>query len=322
MPVRLITTAIVVGMIMASCSSDADSDGPESEVNITSDLVYMTVDGDTLLMDVYAPSGDGPFPTVVAFHGRSSAMKGSEDTTAVAERAAAQGMVVFVPTWKAGEWFPITVDSVEMTKNTGNCAVAFAQQIATDYDGNPNLMALYGFSAGTGPAQRAALDPSAAPIPGCSTEAIPTPLSGVVLGDGEYFWHSENFDAVFSDHPAAMQDTIATMTDPSRWPADLDTRFHLWSAAEGTAPRALGSPGSDGDWLAARDPSGSIRRDLEELGLLDDGIVSYIDSARLFERRLASAGVDVQFDEYPGGHTSTNKLREIVDALRATMADT
>lgn len=302
-------------------TASADRSSTTSDrVSKTSDLVYMTVDGVELSMDVYAPGGEGPWPAVVAFHGRSSAAKGSADMVAVAEEAAAQGMVVFVPTWMVGEAFPITIDSIEMLKRAGDCAVAFAQQHATEFGGKPDRMALYGFSAGTGPAQRAVLDPTTEPIPGCSTAEPPAPVSGVVLGDGEYFWHSENFDAVFRDHPAAMQDAVAAMTDPSRWPPELDTRFRLWSASEGTAPRALPPSGVEGDWLAARDPDGSIRRDLEALGQLDDGIVSYADSARLFELRLASAGIDVRLDEYPGGHTSMNKVTEIVAALSETMA--
>jgi predicted esterase len=84
----------------------------------------------------------------------------------------------------------------------------------------------------------------------------------------------------------------------------------------------LGEQGSEDDWLTARDPDGSIRRDLQGLGLLDDGIVDYADSARLLERRLASAGIDVELESFEGGHTSVDKAPAIVDALAATLAGT
>jgi hypothetical protein len=316
---RLLTVSIVLGIATAGCSG---TDGPDDPLGFTTTSeVYMTVDGVELLMDVFTPRGDGPWDTVVAFHGRTDAMRQSEDMIAVAEEAASQGMVVFVPTWKAGAWLPITIESIDTTKATGNCAIVFAQQHAADHHADPSRMALYGFSAGTGPAQRAVLDPSTDAIPGCSTDAVPAPVSGVVLGDGEYFWHSEPFDDVFEADRAAMQDAVSMITDPGRWPTGLATQFRLWAAAEGTAPRALGAPGSAGDWLAVRDPDGSIRRDLDALGQLDDGIVSYVDSARLFELRLAAAGLDVELEEFPGGHTSTDKVVDIVDALRDTLPE-
>ena len=333
---RLLATSVVSVLLVSACSSGSEfgerdtaptiaptSSRPAAPaVTTTSDLVYLTVDGAPLLMDVYAPGSGGPWPTVVAFHGRSSATKGSADMVAVAQEAASRGMVVFVPAWMTDQSLPITIDSIDLMQRAGNCAVAFAREHAREFGGDPALVALYGFSAGTGPAQRAALDPSDEQITGCASEAAPAPVEGVVLGDGEYFWHSGNFDALFRDHLTELQTTIATMVDPAVWPADLDARFRLWSAAEGTAPRALGEQGSEDDWLTARDPDGSIRRDLQGLGLLDDGIVDYADSARLLERRLASAGIDVELESFEGGHTSVDKAPAIVDALAATLAGT
>ncbi len=59
----------------------------------------MTVDGGVLLTNVYQPTGDGPWPVVVSFHGVSADVKDDPATVAVAEQAAAAGMVVFTPTW-------------------------------------------------------------------------------------------------------------------------------------------------------------------------------------------------------------------------------
>ena len=40
-------------------------------------------------------------------------------------------------------------------------------------------------------------------------------------------------------------------------------------------------PSDPSGWLAPRDPTGSIRRDLDRLGALDDGIVGNIDKSYL-----------------------------------------
>lgn len=268
-------------------------------------------------MDVYTPSGEGPWPLVVAFHGVSSALKDADSNTVVVERAAAEAMMVVAPSWIAGDPFPLMIDDIDMLKDASNCAVAAAQQQALDRGGDPGRTVTYGFSAGVGPALIASLEPSTAPVPGCSTQALPTPVSGVVLGDGEYFFHSENFDGAFRADPEEMQAAVALWTDPDTWPDDLEADYHLWVAEDGTAPRSIDDPSDGSGWLAVRDPDGSIRTDLERLGLLDDGVIDNVDSGRILELRLARAGQAVTLDEYPGGHTTADKVDELVGYLAA-----
>jgi len=307
-----------------SGTTEAASQSPAAAAfTETSDVVYMTVDGVQLLMDVYAPVGDGPWPVVVAFHGLDSHGKDEMDTTVVAESAAAEGMVVFAPSWIVWDPgpFPFTIDVLEAWKSAANCAVAFAQQNAAEYGGNPANTVVYGFSAGAGAALLASLEPSGDPIPGCETEVSPTPAVGVVLGDGEYFLHSENFDGAFQADPAAMRSQVAALTDATYWPPDLNARFFLWVAAEGTSPRAIDDPSAETGWLAQRDPDGSIRTDLDRLNQIEDGIVSFIDAGQLLELRLTEAGIDVTLDGYPGGHTTLNKVPQLVGYLMAAAAD-
>ncbi len=292
---------------------------PEPPFTTTTDLVYMTVDGVDLGMDVYTPRSPGPWPVVVAFHGRSDQGKDASSNTEVAAAAAAAGMLVYAPTWYSGDPFPITIDDIEGLADAGNCAVAYAQQHAADHSGDPARTVTYGFSAGTSPALAAALAPSEVAIDGCNTRTPPGPVTGVVLGDGEYFWQSEAFDEAFRQDLDAMQASVATFTEPAAWPDDLDARFFLWAAEDGTAPRSTADPWDPAGWLAQRDPTGSIREDLERLDQLADGVISYIDSAQLLRLRLAEAGHDVTLTIEPGGHTVDDKVPQLVEWLASAV---
>lgn len=94
----------------------------------------------------------------------------------------------------------------------------------------------------------------------------------------------------------------------------------LWVAEKGTNQRVFLDSADDTAWLVARDPSGSIRADLDELGELDDGVISTVDAGRLLELRLTRAGFEATLDEYPGGHTVSNKIPELVDYLMRAAA--
>ena len=306
--------------------SDTNTSAPTSTTTTSSDtaftrmedLTYLTIEGKAFEGDIYVPEGEGPWPVVVMFHGNPDSKDGSY-TTVVAEAAANAGMYVFVPNWLTGAALTgFTPELFDFGYAAANCAVAYAQP-----DPDVSLpVVVYGFSAGAGPASLAALDPASEPIPGCVAENPPAPITGAVLGDSEYFLHSTAFDGAFAADLDAMQAWVATVVDPTFWPADMETRFFLWFADNGTAPRYLDDPWDETGWLAQRDPDGSIRDDLDRLGQLDDGRISFIDEAQFLALRLEEAGIEVTLDNYPGGHTPLNKVPELVGYLTdATAAD-
>jgi len=339
----LLVSVLALGLVAAGCSSDSDTDAsasststpeasttssetttPEPDFVETSDLVYRTIDGAELLMDVYTPTGEGPWPVVVAFHGIDSDGKDGLDTVSVAEVAVAEGMVVFAPSWIV--WrpptppVPVALETAQEWTSTAKCAVAFAQQNASEYGGDPANTIVYGFSAGAGVGLAASVDSSGDAIPGCETDAPPELVSGAVLGDGEYWLHSQNFDGAFESDSAAMQAELAALIDPTSWPADLDAEFFLWVADDGTSPRRIDDPSDPSGWFAQRDLDGSIQLDLEHLDQFQDGVVTFVDAGQLLEHRLTEFGIDVTLDEYPGGHTPLNKVAELVAYLTAAAA--
>ncbi len=323
----LVASFTVVVLLLAACSGSSDesadttlaptTSAPMSTTTTSSDaaftemegFTYLTIDGEAFEGDMYVPEGEGPWPVVVMFHG-NPATKDDSYTTVVAEAAAAAGMQVFVPNWLIGTG-PFMPEFFDVHPAIANCAVAYAQP---DPDVSVPIV-VYGFSAGAMPASFAALNPASEPIPGCVAVNPPAPITGAVLGDSEYFLHSTFFDPPFAADQEAMQAGIANTVDPSYWPPDMETRFFLWSADNGTAPRLFDDPWDETGWLAQRDPDGSIRADLDRLGQLDDGVVSFIDEAELLALRLDEAGMQVILDSFPGGHTTADKVPELVAYL-------
>lgn len=288
---------------------------------VAADVPYLTMNGVDLALDVYATGDSGARPVVVAFHGVSPVLKDAETVTVVADAAAEAGFVVFVPSWITGAPPPIGVGTISDLRAAGSCAVAFAQESAAAYGGDPSNTVTYGFSAGTGPAFTTAVAPATTPIPGCATDASPQPVGGVVVGDGETFWESQPFDAAFAAELTAMQDEVAVLIDPTRWSDQLEAEFVVWAASEGTAPRPIDDPADQSGWLAQRDPDGSIRSDLDRLGAFDDDVIDYLDGGRLLELRLAESGFDVSFDEYPGGHDTRDKVPQLIESIAAASGE-
>jgi acetyl esterase/lipase len=312
------TVSTVAGTGAATTTEAPTTTEAAGSFTETSDVIFRTIDGVDLLMDIYTPEGEGPWPVVVAFHGLDSRLKDSVDSVAIGEAAAGAGMMVFAASWIVfgPDLFPLTVDVFQQWKQTANCAVAFAQQTANDLGGDPANTALYGFSAGIGPSVFASLEPTEEPIAGCATDASATPPVGVVLGDGEYFLHTENFDPPFQEDLEAMRTEVALMTDAGNWPADLDAKFYLWVAECGTNGRPIGDPTDETGWLWQRDRDGSIYADLDRLDQIEDGVFSYIDSGEVMALRLSAAGIDVTLDEYPGCHETLDKIPALLGYLK------
>lgn len=310
---------IALATAIAGCSSDtndttttaaaveqpaATASAPEVGVTVTKDIVYLEMNGHEYLLDVYAPDGEGPWPVVIALHG-APAYKGDVHITVVARAAAAAGMLVIVPNWVA-EWPALSAMDAEFVQSENPavpCALAFAQQEAAAYGGDSNRTVVYGMSAGATEGARFVLGPKRELTSGCLAQAPPMPPIGAVFGDAEYFRHATWWDGAFDKDLGEMQSIGAETVDPAFWNADLPKRIRLWAAADGTAPREFDDPWDANDWFAQRDPDGTVRQDLDQLGELDDGVITYVDEGLLLATRLQRTGIDTTFDILPGGHT-------------------
>jgi len=289
----------------------------DDEVTITKDIVYLEMGGNEYLVDVYVPNGEGPWAVVVALHG-GGVYKDDSFTTGVAEAAAEAGMLVFAPNWVVN-WPPFSDLDAEFIKSAMRpavlCALAFAQQEAAGYGGDPDRTVVYGYSGGGTSGSDLVLDSSADLAEGCLTQTPPVAPVGGVFGDAEHFYHPAWWDGAFDEDAEAMQAITADSIDPASWTADLSTRFRIWAASAGSFPRTFDDPWDEDGWFALRDPDGTIRADLDELGELDDGIISYIDAGLLLATRLQQAGYDATFEIVPGDHMTALRVPEVVAYL-------
>jgi hypothetical protein len=288
----------------------------DDRVTVAKDIVYLEMDDHEYLVDVYVPAGDGPWPAVVALHG-GGVYKSHPDLKNVAQAAAKAGMLVFVPNWVA-EWPSLDALDAEFVRSQGPvlpCALAFAQQEAAGYGGDSARTVVYGYSGGGQSGAGLVLGPTRDLTPGCLAQTPPVAPVGAVLGDAEYFFHAEWWDGAFEADLEEMQTIVAETVDPALWKTDLPTRIRLFAAEDGSFPRSFDDPWDEDGWFAQRDPDGTIREDLDELGELDDGVITYIDEGLLLATRLQQADPDTTFDILPGGHSQLGILPEIVAYL-------
>lgn len=109
------------------------------EVASEKDLPYTS----ELLLDVYRPVDDGPWPTVVFFHGGEE-KKG--DFRFIAADIAAQGTVVFLPQYRAtpAELDPAPLGALE----DAACAMRYARMHTAEHGGSTERIVAAGFSLG------------------------------------------------------------------------------------------------------------------------------------------------------------------------------
>lgn len=99
--------------------------------------------GDSTIMDVYVPSGDGPFAAVMMVHGGSWSGGDRTEYSQAAKRLAQSGYVAATIEYRltpAGK-YPIDVQDCL-------CALAFLRAHASDYHLDPARVAAWGYSAG------------------------------------------------------------------------------------------------------------------------------------------------------------------------------
>jgi acetyl esterase/lipase len=230
---------------------------------------------------------------------------------------AQRGAVVFVPDWGRTE-DPSTLVPAEfrgdLITNVGDIAavVRFARGTGTRYGGDPEQLTLFGHSAGAMQAAVEAFSGASASPGGLEGAGSATPDS-LVLFDGDWLLADPMWDTFVTADPGFMK-------AESPWPY-LGRRFDfpitVLGSGDTSLSRPLGDPWAKDSWLQVRDPSGDIRRGLEELGALAGDRYVNESVQQLLVERLKADGDTVTYVRFTDSkHTLLGRqgLASLVDA--------
>ena len=281
-------------------------------VVVTPDVAYESANPRLVpgVLDVYAPAGSGPWPVVVlipAFD-RASLVEN-------ARRVADLGFVVFVPEWGAvpeGADDTPTYELFVANNSQGACALEFARAHAAEYGGDPGTMIVFGHSAGAHLGATVAFarpEPSAGCLAGTTRGAI----DALITWEGDWLIHEIHppqtplqWDAMLAADPRVF-DAVTPWKHLAKDKAlkvvilvSEDPNASLESEIPGiVVDRPVGDPWAADSWLAVRDPSGDLRRQLEANGALADGKLSLVESQQLLFSVLKAQGNPVSLDVMP-----------------------
>jgi dienelactone hydrolase len=277
------------------------------------------------LLDVYAPPGAEGLPVVVMFHGGSGNLTKAY-LADLAQRTAAAGAVVFVPTHgSSGGLEPVAEDAAPVARvevDAAACAVAYAMATAEDLGGDPEQLVIFGHSWGGTVGTTVALrGPN--PFPACVVEPAPFDVDGLVAWDGDYLMAgSSMFDTTWGTEVPVV------MAEITPWPwidtDDPPTTVILTSANSPDEGYRRELPDNTGDWLAVRDPDGTHTARLETLGALDDDQVDVNEEAELLVDTMQDSSFDVELivlaeSGHEWGSVSTNDRAILIDAILGTV---
>lgn len=288
--------------IPAPTPTAAANPAPTPGVVVTTDVAYESANAPDAL-DVYVPTKSGPWPVVVMFHGAP----GSDPVTdrgylsAHARRIADLGFVVFNASW--GHVPGVGADAPDRAgllavQSQAACAVEFARGHATEYGGDPSTMIVFGHSGG---AHAAAMATFARPEPtvGCLGGTTLGTIDALVTWEGNWLLSANNpdWDAALAADPKVMD-----VVTPWSYLTDHEDQqvVMLVSESPGTFfEREVGDPWAADSWLAVRDPSGDLRRQLEANGAFTDGTLDFIEVQKLLFSVLETQGNPVTLDVMP-----------------------
>ena len=296
----------------APVAEPVETTAPESEVvettapntpatMMTEDLVYHSggepMTSTSGLVDVIAPSEEGPFPTVVVFHG-DPRNAGKSWHRSDARQIAEQGRVVFLPTWgkvETSAYQDLGTQAVwDLSVRELKCAVAFARAHTEDFGGDPDHITLYGLSAGGNAVLMAGLA-DAEPLDTCAVDGPSVSVQALVPIDADWTMGG-SWDTDLEENPEAFYSiTPFRFLDGSQ-----DIPIHVMvTEIVGSYTRSV-EPDPAESWLSYRHPDIDLVADLAERGFLDDGKFGLRESGEYAHQILTEAGYDASLILMPG----------------------
>jgi hypothetical protein len=280
-------------------------------VTVTTDvdkgLVYQTDDEGDWTLDVFYPTGEGPWPLVVTLPWTMSVDYAGED---LAERGV---VAVVADSWTTrGAIEPAAYLDGEMDRAA--CVVGWAQAHAADYNADPAATTVNGYSGGAMPAAWAGL--GLADDTMCDYPILTLPV-GLVAGESQFLFQHVRWDETFASGDQASFATLDGFFNADRWNISPDLEVALWSATNPIAEtRSIEDPPAADSWIWLRETGTPVVDDLTALGALDDGRIDWSDNALLMEQRMQQAGVSVHNATYNIGHAYTTEVYDLIMSIQ------
>ncbi len=288
------TAAAAIKTVATTASGEMPTEMTEDLRYHPADEPFSTKSG---AVDVIAPSdGDGPWPTVVVFHGDPrSAGKGwhRPDARLIAER----GRVVFLPAW--GHFDSAAAQDMgmgtswDLTVRELKCAVAFAHSHTAEFGGDPDDITLYGLSAGGNAVLMAGLTEEE-PLETCAVSAPAVAVQALVPIDADWVLGGD-WDNELTSNP----DAFYSMTPWRFLDGSQDIPIHVM-VTEITGPYTRSvEPDAVTSWLSYRHTDIDLVADLDERGYLADGYFSLRESGEYAFEILKDAGYETRLVVMP-----------------------
>jgi dienelactone hydrolase len=302
------TGRVLVGLTVVALLGGCSSSPPT--VIKTSNVAYESTNPVLVpgKLDVYAPAKAGAWPVVVMFHGApgSDPKMDRAELGEHAHRVADLGFVVFNASWGHVVGSSAAApDRRELlaVQSEAACAVEFARAHAAEYGGDPSTILVFGHSGG---AHAAAMVTFARPEPtaGCPGGATLGPIDALVTWEGNWLLsvNYPDWDSALASDPKVM-DAVT----PWKYLAqhkDLRVVMLVSESPGAMFEREVGDPSAADSWLAVRDPSGALRKQLEKAGAFADGKLDFVEVQQLLFSVLQAQGNPVSLDTMPGStHT-------------------
>jgi acetyl esterase/lipase len=272
-------------------------------VTLTTGLEYESADPllPSQSLDVHAPTAAGPWPVVVMLHGGPGVLdKGW--TAGWANLVAAEGFVVFAPTWGVTGIEAMNLprhEQVDALFRQTACAVAFARARAAEYGGDPSTMILFGHSGGANAASAIVFN-ELAPSDGCPAGDSVGPIASLITYEGDWLLHDPMWDQVIPDDPGVLQ-TVTPWTGLSAHPG-IPVVMLVSEGSGGLVDVPVGDPPVD-SWVTARDPV-ALRQQFMTAGP-DGGRINIAQTQAILHAALKAQGNPVSLTEAPGADHMT-----------------
>jgi len=252
-------------------------------------------------LDVHAPKAAGPWPVVVMLHGGPGVLDRGW-SAGWASLIAAEGFVVFAPTWGVTGIEMMDAprhEQVDAVFRQAACAVAYARAHASEYGGDPSRMILLGHSAGANAASTIAFN-GLAPTDGCPAGDSVGPIGSLVTYEGDWLMHDRMWDSIIPSDP----EVLAKGTPWSGLSAhpEIPVVMLVSEGSGGLVQPPVGDPPVE-SWRTARDPV-ALRAQFMTTGP-DGGRINIAQTQAVLHAALEAQGNPVSLTEAPGADHMT-----------------